>query len=111
MRKSDVIVKEELFSRTRSNSPSSKDAGSLLKSGIHNVKKRNNSDILTTDCLYYVPKTYDGNDLSEEPKSPGHSDGPTVLGMCPTVHVFITNVILCIVYSCRNQSLELSQLV
>ena len=68
MRKPDVIVKEELTTRTRSKSPSIKDTGSVLKSRSHNVKKRSNTDILTTDCLYYVPKAYDGNDLLEEPR-------------------------------------------
>jgi hypothetical protein len=80
-RKTDALLKDEQASWTRSSSPALKDSNSNLKSKSLSTKKgRSNSDILMTDSLYYVPNTFEINELSTEPE-PGVNDGADVLGM------------------------------
>jgi hypothetical protein len=71
----EVLIKEEQLSRTRSCSPSLKD-GSLKSKTPGSRKDRNDSDILTTDLLYFVPKVHDEN------AEPGEcsAEDPNVLG-------------------------------
>ena len=71
----EVLIKEEQLSRTRSCSPSLKD-GSLKSKTPGSRKDRSDSDILTTDLLYFVPKVHDEN---AEPRECSAED-PNVLG-------------------------------